>query len=733
MAIVSKNLYNATTGAKLNEVPITAPMGPSAVNHILTGLQSGVPITVKATNVDGAGNESPLSAPFTFTPPSVVAPGGPLPDADVTAISEIMASRRAVQRQPGIWFGTSGPAGSSFIMNGQAAQGGRAATIDDHFRVASVTKVFTGQAVLIALDRGDIKLTDHLNQFSEKLVGVPNSDKITIRMLLQMRAGTHSYDTQPAFQQACVLSPTGAYSSETALAAIKAGAPAFEPDTGFGYTNGAYIILGYILEHIYQKSIRDIVIDDVITPLGLTETTWPLGVYPPAPYANGYGMNQIKIVVNSVPIFGPLLGMFLPDTVDQTAFNGDGYAGAAGAITSTIGDLRKLAAALRDGTLLSSRTKIMQRTTFDTVVPVAGYNFDKYAFGCALINIGQWFGFPGSLPGYSAAVMFHPPTGACIVATENFQTPVIDCLTQTFPRAAERLYPGSLGEPSTLSLPPGVYSDRTAKSTHYGATSIISLTPGTVESTRSGPSNVYGATEVTGGQVFEPLTEKNVARTNQPVPEGLLEGAYVRIVGCGQHGLPGGPLNTPGGSGGSGGPACDEFLIPKEDLVGLSYSTQQGIHNASWGTDTFFELSNGKGVRIHNGVLTVTGLTGVTTRAGSNPGANNTFDAGPGGGNGGFSSWGYVMPGTPGGNSTTQDGGVWNASVADPNGKDGEDLHAGSGAAGGLSNATGYPVSGFAGGNGGTPGGGGGGGGSGWDGSGPGGNGGDGLVNVRLV
>jgi CubicO group peptidase (beta-lactamase class C family) len=765
MAIVSRNLYyreiigGVETGDYIKYTDSPVPVGtPVRVE----GFRSGRSYAFYGTNIDSAGWESDLFPTALIGTTSAGAPfGGEMLQEDKDFIDQTIAARRAVSKLPGVILTTDGPAGQYSVAQGSA--GNRAITLDDFLRIGSTTKLFNSLKTFMLIDEGKLKLTDKLNQYVDD---IPNGEKISVKDMLMMRSGIFPYDIQPAFQQANVMSPTGAYSDATAIAAIKAGATQFEPDTAFQYSNGNHILLAAIAEKLDDsgRKIKQIIEEDVIGVLGLSDgIRWPNSANMPTPYAHGYGVNHIyNGIAAAIPILGGLiaglLGMLgiIPAgaTNDQTIWNPN-YAGPSGALVAQSGALHNFAKALRDNILISLNSEIVRRSTFE-LVPFHAYGATQYGYGLSVVQIGEWLGHPGTVPGYECSLFFHIPTGAIITVQGNFQTPNVEVMAEIFTRVAERLYPGSLGDPMYLSQPDMVVSEKSNPSGYYGTTSVISIMPDSIESQGKSPaSSFYGTTELTGGVTFEPFTEKNITRTNEPVPVGLTEGIYVRTVGAGQRGYAGGGFNTYGGSGGAGGGANDEYLITKELLDDLAethgalyYSSAQGLKGGSAhgqaGGDSFFNIKNTAGdllceIRSKGGaskvggLCLVTGLTGVVTRQGSGPGANNTVNAGPGGGSGGPAFWGYITPGTKGGDSSTQPGGVSNASVYDPHGKNGEDLHAGSAGTGGLGNALTYPSAGYAGGNGGTPGGGGGGGGSGWDVVGTSGYGGDGLTNARFV
>lgn len=62
--------------------------------------------------------------------------------------------------------------------------------VDNHHRIGSVTKTFTGTAILQLVEQGRIRLSDPISRYVE---GVPSGDVITLDLLGRMRSGLIDY------------------------------------------------------------------------------------------------------------------------------------------------------------------------------------------------------------------------------------------------------------------------------------------------------------------------------------------------------------------------------------------------------------------------------------------------------------------------------------------------------------------------------------------------------------
>lgn len=314
--------------------------------------------------------------------------------------------------QPGVLIGVNGPMGAYNQAYGKTASiGGRELTMDDHFRMASITKTFVALAILQQIDAGELTLSTPL---STHVSGIPSGASITVQHLLMMRSGVYDEQQNAVYLLNYALFPStgGGYTEATSLGIMQSNPSQFTPGTAYQYTNSNYRLLGYILESITGKTAKQVLIDDVITPLGLTETQWPTTGAIPTPAMT---TNQFH------PIF----------------------TGAAGALTTTIGDMMKFGAAIRDGTLLFPATHSLQLSTFSSV-PYVLEGPDTYGHGLGMLQLGSWFGHDGSLPAAGTALMFEPYTGTIIAVAENKQTTNLQAFSRIFYRIADYFYDGSV-------------------------------------------------------------------------------------------------------------------------------------------------------------------------------------------------------------------------------------------------------------------------------------------------
>lgn len=348
--------------------------------------------------------------------------------ADKAIITDIVVSAMEAGVEPGVSIAMSGPKGDFAQAFGIAKRGwfrDQPMHLDLKCRIGSITKSFVATALLQQLDKGTITLDATLDNF---VTGVPKGDAITIEHMMSMRSGVYDYATYFPIQAIVTAWLTYPFIHiDTIVNLIRKHPSNFEPGSAYAYTNSNYILLGKVLERVVGKPISQIVVEDVIKPAGLTNTQWLTTKSIPSPSSHGYGKRLL----------------FPKHLKDQTKANPELY-GAAGVLTSTVGDLLKWAEYLKTESLLAPATHTLRTTKWFEPQPYPGEGPDHYEYGLGLVKFGTWIGHDGSVPGFSAVAFYDTCSGATFAGVENLQTPGIAVFSRIFERIAGYLYPGSM-------------------------------------------------------------------------------------------------------------------------------------------------------------------------------------------------------------------------------------------------------------------------------------------------
>lgn len=193
------------------------------------------------------------------------------------------------------------------------------------YQIASISKQFTGAAVLLLAEDGKLSLDDMVSKY---VPGITEGDHITIRQLLSHTSGLQDYWPQDySFKaMATPITPQG-------IVDRWAKKPLdFAPGTQWQYSNTGYVVAGMIVEKVAGQPLLAFLQQRVFKPLGITAYDQDLAVGPHFP--QGYGRHAL----------GPL-------RVEPPA--AQGWLFAAGELSMSASDLAKWDIARIDRTILA--------------------------------------------------------------------------------------------------------------------------------------------------------------------------------------------------------------------------------------------------------------------------------------------------------------------------------------------------------------------------------------------
>lgn len=136
--------------------------------------------------------------------------------------------------------------------------------LDDQFQLASVSKMFTAEAVMLLYSRG---LLDYDDDITKYLPEFPYQG-ITIRNLLNHRSGLSRYETLADERWPDRGVPVSNDDIIRLYAQYKPD-PYNQPDVTFHYTNVNYALLANIVEKVSGRHFEDFMRDEVFAPLGM--------------------------------------------------------------------------------------------------------------------------------------------------------------------------------------------------------------------------------------------------------------------------------------------------------------------------------------------------------------------------------------------------------------------------------------------------------------------------------
>jgi D-alanyl-D-alanine carboxypeptidase len=267
------------------------------------------------------------------------------------------------------------------------------------FRAGSMTKSLVAAVVLRLAAEGRLSLADPLERW---LPGtLPYGDRVSLRQLLNHTGGVPQR-TATLVQELYASRPgrLRAWTPQALVAMVADERPAFPAGTAWSYSNTGYILLGLVVEAASQRTLEQELGRSILGPLGLRDTLLPDSAPEiPGPSARGY---SLPLGPDGEALDGPLL--------DFTVQN-PSWAGAAGALVSTLPDLTRFFRALLGGRLLPPPL-LAEMTTMVAVPPgsIPLPLYDRYGLGLLEVETpaGSLLGNAGGIPGFLSIVLSTP-------------------------------------------------------------------------------------------------------------------------------------------------------------------------------------------------------------------------------------------------------------------------------------------------------------------------------------
>ncbi|MFJ1562071.1 serine hydrolase domain-containing protein [Streptomyces mirabilis] len=320
---------------------------------------------------------------------------------DAARVQEVL-DRVVAQGVPGavavVWDARSGV--HPFTSGSAGVSTGRPPTVEDRFRIGSITKMFLATVVLQLAGEGKLSLEDKLSRWLPDVVR--DADTITLRQILQHTAGIDDFVAHLRFNGESLFHEH----TPGDLIKLVADKPLIsDPAQQHSYSNTGYVLAGLLIERVTGRGWRTEVQDRLIAPLGLQATSMPLrqtGIV--GPHLSGYHSDA------GVPE-GPRF-----DVTELSPTMAD----AAGEIISDAQDLITFARALFGGQLLHASLLAQMTETVPSTEPMDAYGLGLVRSDLAC-GASAW-GHGGKIPGFSAWLAANAEA-TCVVAAATNQIP----------------------------------------------------------------------------------------------------------------------------------------------------------------------------------------------------------------------------------------------------------------------------------------------------------------------
>ena len=249
----------------------------------------------------------------------------------------------------------------------------------DRFRMGSLTKTFVSAVVLQLAGEGKLSLDDSVERWLPGVV--PNGEAITLRELLNMKAGLYDYPDDPRIEAEFVKGNWAYRWKPRQLVEIALSHKRlFVPGKEWSYCNTCYVLAGLIVEKATGHSIGAELKRRIFVPLHLDRTTFDTERRIVGHHVHGYYREGKQLI--------------------DTSLLTPSWAWAAGAIVSTADDIADFYRALARGEVLTPALLREMKAT------VAAYSkTERYGLGLARFPspCGTLWGNGGDIVGYNSS------------------------------------------------------------------------------------------------------------------------------------------------------------------------------------------------------------------------------------------------------------------------------------------------------------------------------------------
>jgi len=265
-------------------------------------------------------------------------------------------------------------------------EGDVAMTTEHRMRVASVSKTFTGVAIMRLVQQGKLNLDDKVfgvggilgTTFGSKAYN-ERVKNVTVKHLLQMTTGgwvlandRDAIDSNPAMNNTAFFN----WMMDNSL--LK-----FDPGIRFWYINTNYFVAARIIEKVSGKSYYQFMKDDFLTPLGISSAVMGKS-------------SMTNLQPNEAKYYGQGGTKGFEYNLNIERRDGDG------GLVITASDLLKFVLAI-DGN--QSRPDILDATTYQKFIQPSGPAPLDPNFGNGIIKWNTRYYFYGALPGTRSSYM----------------------------------------------------------------------------------------------------------------------------------------------------------------------------------------------------------------------------------------------------------------------------------------------------------------------------------------
>lgn len=253
-------------------------------------------------------------------------------------------------------------------------------TVETRFQLASVSKPLTASAVMLLVERGQVRLDAPISTYVADTPAAWHS--ITVQQLLSHTSGLPDYFSFDEFADELNLTTDGI------IAVAKKYPLESEPGSEYLYSNTGYVLLGKLIENVSGQPYGAFLRENLFDPLQMAATGREENTMTAVGYVRPNKPARMFPITNAL---------------------GDGD------VWTTVGDLYKFHRALQDGTILTPASREKMFT------PI-GENHYGLGWEVQTWNDRRVLSHNGSINGFVTELMRFPEDDTVIILLSNLET-----------------------------------------------------------------------------------------------------------------------------------------------------------------------------------------------------------------------------------------------------------------------------------------------------------------------
>ena len=322
------------------------------------------------------------------------------------------------------------------------------ATTAMYFRNGAVAFTYVSTLLLEYVDQHKVKLDDTIDRWMPNL---PESHIVTLKMLANQTTGYPDFETDPAWLAAFNADPFHIFTFNERLSYAFARPMQFAPGTNWSYAHTNFMILGQILSMIGKKPLDTLLRQNVLQPMGLTNTRATVTSAIPSPALHSFSSER------RVALGIPPTGSFYEES---TYWNTQWGTPTGANETTNIVDMTRTAVKVGTGALLSPAS--YRAMTAPNLLgfgqkeaacePSCFTQINAYNFGLGVIRSGSWLLQQPLLSGEGATEAYLPSKKVAIAVVVTLAPGAFDS-QGNYSNASDPLF-RSIGDYMAPSDPP---------------------------------------------------------------------------------------------------------------------------------------------------------------------------------------------------------------------------------------------------------------------------------------